>query len=271
MVETPKLCQSCGEEVMGKFCHHCGEKVELGRDELKFRHFVKETFEEVSNLDSTFLVTMKYLITRPGFLTTEVLAGKTTPYIKPLRLYITLVVFHFLVFSLIKSGDFFDVSRFPIFTNSAYLENVILEQEEQSAKSVEEFKAELNQHLKDNLNIILYFLVFLIAWLLKFLYPGSNRYYIEHLYFALHLFCFGFVRNILLIPIIMLNWMTLALILAGGTQLVYVFLAVKRVYPQSFFLVVIKTIGVLIIFMVCLITSVIGSFYIGIYQVNGSF
>jgi hypothetical protein len=48
-----------------------------------------------------------------------------------------------------------------------------------------------------------------------------------------HVFSFGFARNILMIPLIMLDLIPLAVVLVVDTHLIYAFVALKKVYPQA--------------------------------------
>jgi hypothetical protein len=144
-----------------------------------------------------------------------------------------LVLLHFLTFSMIQSGDIFNVDRLPLMNFAPQLKEIILEKEIMSQQTHEEFTIQLSQKIKDNLSVILYFVVFLAAGILHLLYPSVRRYYVEHLYFVFHVFSFGFARNILVIPLIMLDLIPLAVVLVVGTQLIYAFVALKKVYPQA--------------------------------------
>lgn len=208
-------------------------------------------------MDSKFVRTVRYLFARPGFLTLEILHGRKSIYIKPFRLYITLVLVHFLAFSMFKSGDIFSVERLPLMRFAPQLKQVILEKEIISQQTHEEFTFQLSQKIKDSLSIILYFVVFLAAGILHLLYPSFRRYYVEHLYFVFHMFSFAFARNILVIPLIMLDLIPLAVVLVVGTQLVYAFVALKKVYPQANVTTALK--------MAVLFASIIPMFYVSVY------
>jgi hypothetical protein len=88
-------------------------------------------------------------------------------------------------------------------------------------------------------------------------YASFRRYYVEHLYFVFHVFSFGFARNILVIPLIMLDLIPLAAVLVVGTQLIYAFVALKKVYPQSNVATAIK--------MVVLFASIVPMFYVSLH------
>ena len=254
---TASVCPSCSKEGSGNFCSYCGERMLHNKQDLRFTHFLKEAYHEQFNLDSKFLRTLKYLFLRPGFLTLELLKGKRNVYIKPFRLYVTMVVLHFLLFSSIPSGDIFNVDRFPAMKLAPGLQQVIKEQEIESKRAHDEFAFELSKKIKDNLSVVLYFVVFLAAAFLKFLYPSFNRYYVEHLYFLFHVFSFAMARNMLMIPFIMLDLIPITVVLVIGSQLIYTFLAMKRVYPQNNLITAIK--------LFALLAGVVAMFYISLH------
>jgi hypothetical protein len=251
------ICPTCSKEVSGNYCSNCGERILSDKQELRFSHFLKEAYRELFDLDSKFIRTLRYLFTRPGFLTLEILHGRKSIYIKPVRLYITLVLVHFLAFSMIQSGDIFNVDRLPVMNFAPQLKQLILEKESISQLTHKEFTIQLSQKIKDNLSIILYFVVFLAAGILHLLYPSFRRYYVEHLYFVFHIFSFAFARNILVIPLIMLDLIPIAVVLVVGTQFIYAFVALKKVYPQANIATALKT--------VVLFASVIPMFYVSLH------
>src|SRR4051812_37895474 len=79
-------CASCGHILNGKFCSQCGEKV-LRKEDKSILHFFEEFFHMLTHADSKFLKSLKYLITKPGFLTREYLAGRRKLYASPLSLF----------------------------------------------------------------------------------------------------------------------------------------------------------------------------------------
>ena len=67
-----KKCKNCKYPIDLKFCSKCGqEDIEL----LKFKDLIKDFFDHLLDLDSRLFITLKYLITRPGYLTTEYWRG----------------------------------------------------------------------------------------------------------------------------------------------------------------------------------------------------
>ena|ERR1700704_3412066 len=80
-------CPTCGETIADQFCSACGER-KHNRHNFSFRHFARHAAHELLEMDSKILRTVRYLFSRPGFVTAEYLAGKRSRYVTPLRLYV---------------------------------------------------------------------------------------------------------------------------------------------------------------------------------------
>lgn len=97
-----KHCLNCGTDVPERYCTHCGQENTVQHETFGhlFKHFVADIF----HYDSQFLVTLKNLLFRPGFLSREYMAGKRVRYVNPIKLYVFVsFVFFFGVFA-IHSG-----------------------------------------------------------------------------------------------------------------------------------------------------------------------
>ncbi len=267
MIQVKSSCPSCGNDVKGIYCSHCGEKIVSDRKELGLVFFLKDAFEEVFSVDSKFLRTIRLLFTKPGFLTNEVIAGRKVLYIKPFRLYTIIVVVHFLVFGFSGSGDIFTIEHFPLIQMAPGIQKAINHYEVESGLSHDEFASSLDNKIKENLNILFYFVVFVLAFYFKLLYFRSGKYYVEHLYFLLHMISFGLLRNILLIPFLALGWIGVALIFSMVTQISYTYIALRNVYQQGVGTTFFKMLLTLIGFLLVLIPTLLLSLAIGIFQI----
>jgi hypothetical protein len=79
-------CQNCGAPLSGPFCSACGQHdVDYHRS---IWPMAEDALEGFFHLDGKFLKSVRYLFTRPGFLSEEFVAGRRTSYTNPLRFYI---------------------------------------------------------------------------------------------------------------------------------------------------------------------------------------
>lgn len=102
-----KHCLNCGAELMGVYCHQCGQYA--SGPVPKIGGFVAEYLNNAFIWDALFLPTLWKLISRPGFLTREFVSGKFIAYEHPLKLN----MFFMFVF----------LSIFVIFTDVDKLQN----------------------------------------------------------------------------------------------------------------------------------------------------
>lgn len=94
---APAVCANCNTSLQGSFCHACGqENTNPIRNMLSLIH---EFFGEMGNWDGRFWRTIWPLLTKPAFLSLEYVRGKRVPYVPPLRMYLFISIFAFIVFS----------------------------------------------------------------------------------------------------------------------------------------------------------------------------
>ena len=94
--DPTKQCLNCGTELNGKYCHNCGQHI------TDHAMTVKRLI--LSYLDNTYLwdpqqfKTIWRLISRPGLLTNEYIAGKFVSQVQPLKLNMFLLVVFLTIF-----------------------------------------------------------------------------------------------------------------------------------------------------------------------------
>lgn len=92
-------CPNCETSFQGYFCPNCGQSTtEFDRP---FGFVVYDFIGNFFSFDSRFLRTFRYLIFRPGFLSSEFLAGRRERYAPPIRTFIFLSFLLFLMVQLL--------------------------------------------------------------------------------------------------------------------------------------------------------------------------
>ena len=101
------ICPNCESEFDSefKYCPECGQK-NKGLD-LNLSHIVKDFLSSGFNIESKLLISLKLLITRPGFLTSEYVKGKRMKYVSPVKLYMLISVVYFFLIT-IDTGHFWE-------------------------------------------------------------------------------------------------------------------------------------------------------------------
>lgn len=91
-----KNCLNCGATVQGRYCQVCGQENIEPKETFwtMFTHF----FNDITHFDGKFFETLKDLLFRPGFLSSEYMKGKRMSYLNPVRMYVFTSAIFFLVF-----------------------------------------------------------------------------------------------------------------------------------------------------------------------------
>ena len=91
-----KICLNCNAELYDRYCHKCGQ--ENIEPKQSFWHFVSHFFYDITHFDGKFFSTLKYLIWKPGFLSSEYIKGRRRSYLDPIRMYVFSASLFFLIF-----------------------------------------------------------------------------------------------------------------------------------------------------------------------------
>lgn len=91
-----KNCLNCNSIVQGRYCHNCGQENIEPKETVW--HLVSHFFQDITHFDGKFFSTIKYLFTKPGFLSREYMEGRRARYVNPVRLYVFTSAFFFLLF-----------------------------------------------------------------------------------------------------------------------------------------------------------------------------
>jgi ribosomal protein L37E len=88
-------CLNCGFHVEEHYCSRCGQpNLELKEN---FWQFISHSVAHYFHFDNKFFQTLRPLITNPGKVTLDYLAGKRARYINPISMYIFVSIVYFLV------------------------------------------------------------------------------------------------------------------------------------------------------------------------------
>ena len=91
-----KNCLNCGTEVAGPFCQACGQQNVEPKE--TFWGMIVHFFNDITHFDGKFFRTVGLLFRKPGYLSSEYIAGRRNTYLHPVRMYIFTSALFFLVF-----------------------------------------------------------------------------------------------------------------------------------------------------------------------------
>jgi hypothetical protein len=259
----PAACLNCGAPVSGKFCAECGQPVIDPNPTL--RELGHELAAGFLNWDGKLLGTLRALVTSPGSLTKEYLAGRRVRFISPLRVYLTCSFLYFFVKAVLPdaplqiSGTTAAVGKGAARASSVQI-GMLTVQQDDSAQSIRDlerlgtrdkgvagawgrhFSAALHDTRKlsaavtANIPRMMFVLVPLYAALVALVFRRRRMRYPQHLAFALHVHAFLFLALLptLVTRIIDVGWVE-AIFVAVSFALIaaHLVLATRRVYGVS--------------------------------------
>lgn len=254
-------CPSCKHNFKGRFCPNCGEKIT--NKNYSFKEFLSNVLEGFYNFDTKFFKSLKLLIVKPGFLTSEFLQGRRVNYLKPFQLFLIINIVMVFFSSLFLAENLL-VSSYRTHTNMMFYSNFAVNLTEHAhierGVEKEEYVKQFNNRLNNYSQTLIFILIPLFAIFMKMLF--LDRYYFEHLIYSTHLlayflFFFGFMVTpfVLVLDLLYQNLFNshignvdgfvgpLFLIVMGS----YFVFSVKRVYRNNWLFTIVKSFILLIL------------------------
>lgn len=98
---SSSLCTNCQKTLPGQadFCPACGQSIKVIT--RPWREVLGELLTELFDFDGRMLVSLRLLMTRPGFLSAEYTSGRRLSYTSPVRMYLVISLVFFFVLPLI--------------------------------------------------------------------------------------------------------------------------------------------------------------------------
>jgi hypothetical protein len=256
------LCASCDQPLRGRFCSNCGDK-KLDKHDRSIAHLFEELVHSLTHADSKFLRSLRYLFTKPGFLTSEYLAGKRKRYSSPLSLFLIANVLY-LLFGPIDTFN----SRFKSVTEGQPYSEALMPQVRQKMENrhwtYTQMEERYEQKSSHEAKLMLILLIFLLSVPVSLLFLSRRWYYYDYVVFSVEYVNFILYCLMLLIPwLIMLIAKVVLIVRHGGTMNIdvntpfafgsvllliwfYLTVAARRVFRQHWVLTILKA-GVLTI------------------------
>jgi len=101
-IRSDKNCLNCGAEVHAVYCSHCGQPNREPR--LGIKDLFHDFIHLMTHFDGKFFMTVRVLLTKPGFLSNEFLKGRRFTYLPPVQMYVlTSAIFFFLSHSFFQN------------------------------------------------------------------------------------------------------------------------------------------------------------------------
>jgi hypothetical protein len=277
LVRVDLTCRNCGAHAPGKFCPECGQDTDPRPPSA--REFINHFFGNYIAVKGSFIQTLWRLVSKPGQLTVDYLAGRKRAYILPLRLYITISVIALVAASLvinfavndeivkIDAGDlkgnllqFGDIASVKfeggkVECTGEMPESICTRLRARfgsSPEAMRTFLASMPDRMVKYMGYGMFALMPFFALLMKVVYFNRRMHYGEHIVFALHLHAVWwlFLLAAILAPNPWGNW------LFWGIPL-YAILSMRRVYRSSWMMTLLRAAVVSLIYLIALFVLVV--------------
>ena len=141
-------CLNCGTVLKGPFCYFCGQP---DRNFMRFfPALLRDLMEDLLDLDSRFMRTLKPLLFKPGRLTRDYMNGRRFRYAPPMRLYIFSSIVFFLLAAFLSS-DAISIDDVKV-VNDGGIVHISADSEEEQ-REVEEALADLPAGIREQINV----------------------------------------------------------------------------------------------------------------------
>lgn len=279
-----QLCANCQKELSGPYCSECGQAARNRRG--PFWKMIAEISEDVLSFDSKFYKSILQILFKPGYLSRQFIEGKRVSILPPVRMYLVVSILFFFIFQIPN----IDVSE-----NNVYVGNVLLGHEEpiEGRPNIALFSIDDDQGVADQWfdevfadkkkamqegipqvtvdrifnklesllpNALILFLP-IFALMLKVLYLFKRILYFDHLTFALHFQTWLMGMSLIIYGLALQNpwWAFLSAVIP-----IYLAKAQKVVYQQTYWLVIPKTLIILVIYLALLTIAAVASMFAAI-------
>lgn len=243
-------CANCGAALAERYCGRCGQD---SHGSLSFGHFFHEFVEGMFHLDSSLWRTLRELVTRPGLLTEQYLAGKRRSYSPPFRTYLVISIVYFVLAAMFGAPASRVVSPggqemqpadcVKLADNPGWVLRLVPDLEERCKRALADNRRVLNAELQTLLPKVMFVVLPLVALVQYWIYRRRRPLYLENLVFVLHFQSFFYFIG------------AVGLLLAAGAgavfagqrgvivqfldfliyawTVIYLFMATRRVYRAS--------------------------------------
>jgi hypothetical protein len=207
------ICKNCGQQFHGKFCSNCGEKVYTEHDK-SFGHFLAETFHFITHWDSKILRSWWLVMTRPGFVSSQISYGIRRPYYAPSNLFIIGVILY-LLFPVMQGLNM--PMKYHLSEMYGELADHMVYTKMIAKKLTFEQVAEKFDHKSPAFaKVLLLIIIPLCALILQLLFKKRGRYFFDHITLSSEVNAFYLFFTFLIMPLLFVLSIKAYHIIAGG-------------------------------------------------------
>lgn len=206
--QVNRTCKNCASVFQGKFCPRCGEKV-VEDYERSIRYFADDLLNALTSLDGKFFTSIRLLLTNPGKMSADIVAGKRAPYMRMVNLFFVANFFYFL-FPIFEAFNTSFNAQYSMQPYSPMIQPWVDARLAATGTSIEAYAAAFNQQSSDNAKLLLVFIVLVFSWVLYLINRRRKEYYADHLTLSFEFMSFTVFFPTLLMSTLLLGALKLA-------------------------------------------------------------
>jgi hypothetical protein len=194
-----RTCKSCHNQFVGIYCNLCGEKV-LEPADRSFKKFLSNIVIAVTLADNKFVKTLWLVLKSPGFVSFEFANGRTITYMRPVSVFFVLNLIYFLfpVVQLFNASlNTQMLSPFSDFLRPIVAKKMVIDHLDFSS-----FALLYGTKSASLAKLMVMLFVVLASLPLNYLYRKKNRYFTDHVGYAVELACFNLFINTMVLAVI---------------------------------------------------------------------
>lgn len=192
-------CKSCGNHFIGNYCNQCGEKI-LRAADRSFKTFLSNILIAITFADSKMIQTLWLVLKKPGFVSYEFANGRRVNYLKPISLFfvLNLIYFFFPVIQLFNAS----LNTQLISPLGNFYKTVVAHKMRELHMDVASFSLAYNLKTTSLAKLMVMIFVVISSLPLNLLYMKKNRYFTDHVGYAVELACFNLFVNAIVLSIL---------------------------------------------------------------------
>jgi len=229
-------CKNCNAPINGTFCQSCGQKLIDSED----RSLSKLLAELISNLfffDGRFWISLRYLMFKPGKMTTEFVDGKRKRFLPPISLFLLVNLIYFIV-SPTSDYSLSLYEQLNMQFYSDYTVQLIDHKVEESGMSYHQIESLYNKKSLGFAKLFMILNIPLIAIILYLFNFRNRKFFFDSLIFSCHFFAFFLIMTMLMHLIDWLidaSWEGIFVQAVFVITILYAILAVREFYQKKWY------------------------------------
>lgn len=205
---TPKqhICKSCGNTFVGVYCNQCGEKI-IQPVDRSFKKFLSNVLVAVTFADSKFVKTLWLVLSKPGFVSSEMSDGRTIRYLRPISLFFLLNLFYFFfpviqLFNASLNTQLASLNTQMFAPYGSFIREVIARKMISIGLDMPSFTMVYNIKTTSLAKLMVMVFVVLASLPLNALFRKRNRFFTDHVGYSVELACFNLFVNALVLTVL---------------------------------------------------------------------